>query len=150
MKQTIATGELAKMILETFPYIMRKLLHGIHRKVKDAKLNKTQYQTLFLVHYHKERTMGEISSHMNMEKGSFTGVVDALIEQGLLKRERDRRDRRKVNLEVTEEGIEVIRKVEKMLYRELGKKLEVLTEKERERFLHAVRDLHEIADKLPE
>jgi MarR family transcriptional regulator, organic hydroperoxide resistance regulator len=150
MKQTISTGELARMILETFPSIMRKLMHGIHRKVKDSNLNKSQYRTLFLVHYHKESTMGEISRHMNMEKGSFTGVVDSLIEQGLLKRKQDGQDRRKVNLEISEEGLRVIKKVEGMLYRELEKKLEVLTEKDREKFLHAVRDLHEMAEKLPD
>jgi DNA-binding MarR family transcriptional regulator len=150
MKQTISSGELARMILETFPYIMRKLMHGVHRKVKDSNLNKSQYQTLFLVHYHKERTMGKISSHMNMEKGSFTGVVDSLIEQGLVKRDRDPQDRRRVNLEITEDGLEIIRKVEELLYSELDKKLEALTQEERGRFLHAVRDLHVLVEKLPE
>lgn len=72
--------------------------------VYGCGLNKTQIKTLFFLENHPGTPMSHISTKMNLEKGSFTSVVDALIEKGFVVRERDKQDRRKVLLSLTGEG----------------------------------------------
>ena len=143
-----STGELAKKILETFPYLMHKLGRGLHPRNRAMGLNKNQFRTLLLVHYHGSSCMGEISRHVDLEKGSFTSVVDSLLDMGLIIRERDQKDRRRIILSVTIEGLELIRKTEGMAYRELEKKLSVLTDEDRQRFFRAVNDLYALLEKM--
>lgn len=56
-------------------------------------------------------TMGELSQNLLVSKGNVTGVVVHLEKEGLLKRERDKSDRRTHYLSLTPKGRQEFRKL---------------------------------------
>ena len=75
-------------------------------------------------------------------------VIDSLIDMGLVERTRNRRDRRKVNLSLTQKGSRLVIEQLKGAHDHLLKKLEALPKAEIARFKRAVTDLYEITQKL--
>ncbi|MGL4344773.1 MAG: MarR family winged helix-turn-helix transcriptional regulator [Cellulosilyticaceae bacterium] len=70
-------------------------------------MNKTQINVLVAVAKYQDNTMSQISEEVGLEKGSFTTVVDSLIQKGYLQRVRSTKDRRKISLQMTCEGQEI-------------------------------------------
>ncbi len=137
-----------RKIFETMPLFTRKLMHDFPFHDSAVELNKTQQKALHFVSFHPKANMGEICRHMNMEKGSFTAVVDSLIDKGLIRRDRDTEDRRRINLSLTDAGSSVVADFERKMGRHLKRKLEKLNPEDMQKFSRAVNDLHEIVAKL--
>jgi DNA-binding MarR family transcriptional regulator len=53
------------------------------------------------------QTPGDLSQTLLLTSGAVTGLVDRLVRAGLMRREPDRQDRRRVRLRTTEEGAQV-------------------------------------------
>ena len=148
MSTPAITSDLMYRILKTFPFFMRKVFHDFHKQENMGGLTKAQHKTLMLLFFEEEQHMSGLSERLNMEKGSFTAVVEDLVERGLVVRKKDSRDRRKYNLALTETG-------EKLIDREIAKARSFLAEKlsrlgseDLDRFTLAVNDLYEITLKL--
>ena len=139
---------LTRKIVESFPLFMHKMMQGFDFTDSSAGLNKTQEKTLHIIFYHGTTHMGDIISHLNMEKGSFTPVVDSLIEKGLINKERDHADRRKINLTLSDRGRRHVEKMEERLNDHLQEKLQALSAAERKRLLRVIDDLYELTEKL--
>lgn len=56
-------------------------------------------------------TMGKLADHTLQCSATMTGIVNRLARMGLVSRERDARDRRRVLVELTSAGSEVLQKV---------------------------------------
>jgi DNA-binding MarR family transcriptional regulator len=140
--------EIASQILSTFPLFMNKIFHDFRHVTGEYDLNKTQVKALIIIHMDDNPHMTHVCHHMNMEKGSLTPVVDSLIEIGLVERKRNREDRRKVNLSLTERGKKLVVRNLNRAHEHILKKIGHLPEDMVDRFKRAVLDLHEIAQKL--
>ena len=68
------------------------------------KLNGNQIKVLMIIKMFGEKTSTDLSLYMDMPKGSLTTVIDSLEKKGLITRERDKVDRRKQIIDLTEEG----------------------------------------------
>ncbi|MDC7232145.1 MAG: MarR family transcriptional regulator [Spirochaetales bacterium] len=92
-------------------YLLRfghHLIRGFkHKAGEKYSLNKSQMRTLIILGRRGGQTMTELVTHMNIEKGSMTSVVDSLIEGGFVSRERDSKDRRKVLISLLPPGQEM-------------------------------------------
>ena len=147
-KKTEISDELIFKLLRTLPSFLRRIVHSHHGKENTGKLTRSQHKTLMLLFFEKVPHMSGLAEHLNLEKGSFTAVVDDLVEKGLVDKERDNLDHRKYNLTLTKNGRDLIsRKIEKSKI-QLEKKLACLKEEEYSRFIRAVNDLYEITMKL--
>ena len=124
-KKTEISDELIFKLLRTLPSFLRRIVHSHHGKENTGKLTRSQHKTLMLLFFEKVPHMSGLAEHLNLEKGSFTAVVDDLVVKGLVDKERDNLDHRK-----------------------LEKKLACLKEEEYSRFIRAVNDLYEITMKL--
>ncbi|WP_033295350.1 MarR family winged helix-turn-helix transcriptional regulator [Amycolatopsis jejuensis] len=111
----MSTGE------TTYPLSQGELAHfsrlaaevGTHTVVRHARdaaregLSATERQALELVGQTADSlTPGRIGALTGLSTGAVTGVLDRLEKAGLVRRERDRIDRRKVLVAVTEAGRE--------------------------------------------
>lgn len=141
-------SELVLKILRTFPHLMRKLLYDFDYRSARVELNYTQYRTIMLVHYERDRPLSELGAHMNLERGSFTSVIDGLVAQGLLLRRRDPDDRRRVILDFTAEGERFVGEEIGRMHNHILSKLDALSPEDRERFLSALDDLFEMTWRL--
>jgi len=95
-----------------------------------------------------DANMGDICKFAGLENGSFTTTVDDLINKGLLEREHSNRDRRKINLKLTNKGHLVTIEMKKLLYIHINYKLKALTSEEVKEFTEAIQVISKYANKM--
>ncbi len=140
-------------LLKTLPHLMHQLFHNVthiefSQTGEDVKLNKTQQKTLMILYSEKSLNMSTLCRILNMEKGSFTSVIDNLIRFELVERKRDDKDRRKVHINLTAAGRKLVKQRMDLISKQIEQKLAVLSDKDYNRFINAVEILEDITAKL--
>lgn len=96
-----------------FPEKVHKLMRSVHRKIikilftplKDAGITPPQLMVLrSVVKSDGSVTVGDVCKALNTPLSNATNICARLESAGLLRRERDKRDRRRVVLTVTDNG----------------------------------------------
>ncbi len=136
------------LLLRAHPMLMHHLMQGYSQPVSSVKLNHTQWKTLFILSFTEKLSMSQMCKSINLEKGSFTSVVDGLIEKELVCRIQDPSDRRKILLELTERGRELVIKGKKKMGMHIQSKLDALEPGDVEKLFNALADILTIAEKL--
>ena len=88
-------------------YLARRVFQLSHAALEpmfaDAGLTGTQWSALVSIWFGRT-TCAEIARELNYDKGATTRLMDVLEERGWVTRDRDRQDRRFVNLALTPTG----------------------------------------------
>jgi DNA-binding MarR family transcriptional regulator len=140
-------------LLKTLPHLMNKMFHDINefRPLEEdfnLGLNKTQRKTLLILYSDEGMNMSRFCRILNLEKGSFTSVIDSLIEQDLVIRQRDNDDRRKIFIRLSKKGKEFVEQIVEIISSHIEHKLSVLSKEDFSCFIHAIDDLSRITEKL--
>ena len=135
-------------LISAIPSLMHALFHDIDILELDVPVNRTQRKVLIVIDRLPGVTMTQISQMSGLEKGSFTAVADKLIAMGLVKREQDPEDRRKILLRPTQEGAAITRRLIQNAEGHLEKKLSRLGETERGELMGAFTVLSRYAKKF--
>jgi DNA-binding MarR family transcriptional regulator len=144
----LAQEEMVERLLTTFHLFRHKIFHDFKAETGPVTLNRTQCRALMAIHLETRPHMSRVCRRLDLEKGSLTPVIDGLIALELVTRERDREDRRKVNLALTGRGEELLKLHRRRAHRHLLAKLERLSPEEVARFGEAFAVIHEITLKL--
>lgn len=80
-----------------------------HRKVEDG-LTIAHVRALFALDKNEPATAGEIAEMARISPASVTGMLDDLERDGIVTRVRSDRDRRRVNVALTDEGRALLKK----------------------------------------
>jgi DNA-binding MarR family transcriptional regulator len=126
------------------------LLH--HAIASRSGINVTDMQCLNLLQLRGPMTPGQLAEEMFLTTGgAITAVVDRLEKAGLVRRRRDRRDRRRVIVEPVESGAvaEITRRFQPVgeMY---GKMLADYSDEDLERFLDFQTRANELSPKIIE
>lgn len=91
------------MLFQAWPLMRRKLLPP---PVQQAEFGMplSHVQVLAMLDHHGSMSITEISQNFGIAKPNITPLVDRLIEEGLVMRERNSSDRRVVNVVICDEG----------------------------------------------
>ncbi len=135
-------------LISAIPSLMHALFHDINIIELDIPVNRTQRKVLIVIDRLPGVTMTQISQMSGLEKGSFTAVADKLIAMGLVTRERDPKDRRKIMLRLTREGNAITRKLIQNAEAHLEQKLSKLGNPERRELMDAFGVLSRYSKKL--
>jgi DNA-binding MarR family transcriptional regulator len=135
-------------LISAVPALMHTLFHDIDVLELDIPINRTQRKVLIVIDRLPGLTMTQISQFSGLEKGSFTTVADKLIAMGLVARERDGGDRRKILLRLTPEGNAITHRLIQNAETHLGNKLSRLPSSERMELLDAFTIIRRVADRL--
>jgi DNA-binding MarR family transcriptional regulator len=86
------------------------LLWGVTETLKRAELTPTQYNALRILRGAGEAgaSCGEISERMVTKDSDITRLLDRLEARGLISREREAKDRRRMVARITGEGLRVL------------------------------------------
>ncbi len=141
--------EKVQRLIETIPFVMHTLMHG-YSIPEQTGLNKTQVRTLMMIHWHHSSNMGYISRRLNLEKGSFTAIVDSLRRKKLIELVPVPGDRRKKQVVLTDRGRKMVHSLQNSFAQHLKRNLAVLTEKQQTELFTAAETLRRIAEKLEE
>lgn len=119
-------------ILNLFFENVKKLFFPEEWLQIDLKFSKSEIFTLMYLDKKKEITMTELSEYINSPMSTANGIVERLVRQGFVKRERSETDRRIVVLHQTEQGSQFISKMKDLVSVYLKSILEDLTEEEKD------------------
>jgi DNA-binding MarR family transcriptional regulator len=100
-------GDAEYQRLAQFRFALRQFLHFSDDAAREAGLNPQQYQLLVLVRGFmpgEPPTVGAVAKRLLIKHHSAVGLVDRLEAEGLLVRERDSADGRRVALALTDKA----------------------------------------------
>lgn len=97
--------------LAAFRYALRQFLRFSEAAAEKAGLSAQQYQALLALRgsqYPEHATIADLAKQLLIRHNSAVGLVDRLVEQGMLVRRPSAQDARKVNLHLTAKGSRVL------------------------------------------
>lgn len=97
----------------------------------DQEISKTELLSLLIVDRHGEVIMSQIADYIHVPLSTATGLVNRLVKDGFLQRERSEEDRRIVSIRLTEKGKNLVNSLKNTLESYLGRINSVLTDEER-------------------
>lgn len=89
-----------------FDAFMQRIASSHAPEFIEVGITMSQAKVLYLVHAAGELRMSELAARLGVTLSTTSGLVDRLVESGLLARRDDPADRRQVLLRVTEGGID--------------------------------------------
>jgi DNA-binding MarR family transcriptional regulator len=114
--------------------VQRDVNHVIHGGVPkewiEVEITMPQWKTLLVLHGLGHASMHELADALGAGVSTLSGIVDRLVEQGLVARDEDPRDRRVVIGKLTPHGEELVDRLVVALRGRLGRVLDRLTEDE--------------------
>jgi DNA-binding MarR family transcriptional regulator len=108
--------------LSEFRFQLRRFLHASQTAATEAHLHPQQHQLLLTVlgmPADESPTIVNVARHMFLRHNSAVELVDRCIKQGLLLRHEDPEDRRRILLEVTKSGEQIMETLSEFHLREL-------------------------------
>lgn len=100
--------------LAAFRYALRKFLNFSEVAAEKVGLTGQHYQAMLVVRAmpeSRQMTINDLAKQLLIKHNSAVGLVDRLVEQGLLMRKASREDRRKVELRLTAKGSRVLERL---------------------------------------
>ncbi len=91
-------------IVATYELLMHRVASTHASAFLEVGVTMSQAKVLYLVQGNADLRMSELSTRLGVSLSTMSGVVDRLVEQGLLTRHDDPADRRHVVLHVTDAG----------------------------------------------
>jgi len=91
--------------------VLLRLARGLRKETEQLGITARQVTLLWLVKRSPGLSLAELAAQEGISPPALSGNVDRLERAGLLERVRSQDDRRRVGLELTEEGAKLLRRV---------------------------------------
>ena len=126
--QAAAAGDLLKFYRpdgylpdDSVGYLLRRIISAVGQEVdhelEPSGLTNAQWVPLLKLHMGTASSVAEVARECQLDAGSMTRLLDRLEAKGLVRRLRTSKDRRIVNLELTDEGREAAKQIPQVLCR---------------------------------
>jgi DNA-binding MarR family transcriptional regulator len=94
--------------LDSMLVFSRCMHRGVPRPWLEAEITMSQFKTLLVLYGMEKASMGELADALGTGVSTVTGIVDRLVDHGLVVREEDPRDRRVVVARPTATGLALV------------------------------------------
>ena len=132
-------------LVTDFLFTLVKYFQAINLKeTHGTKISMSQYFVMDFLLQNKESTMGGLSKFLKVKLSTTSEMIDKLEKLGLIKRERDKEDRRIVSIRLRDKGVRIAREIGKRRYEEHLWILKQLDEKEMEALLNIIAKISQI------
>ncbi|MFC7326469.1 MarR family winged helix-turn-helix transcriptional regulator [Marinactinospora rubrisoli] len=122
-----------------------RLARRLRAQRPDASLSLGQGAVLFALARHGQLTPGALADHEKVQPPSMTRIIAALEERGLVRRMKHPDDRRQQLVELTEEGVQLVRADRRRREAWLTQRLRELTPEEKATLRKAAEILERIS-----
>lgn len=120
------------------------------RCANSSHISIPQFTILSYLETSGEMTMGRLASYMGHTTPATTGLIDRLTETGLVERKNAPEDRRKVLVNITLKGKQILQSSREEIRAKLSKVMEKLTLEDRDAWLRIYRTLQDYIRELDE
>ncbi len=129
-------------VLEVIPSVMR-VLRKEFRSQRDPNLTLPEFRALAYINRNPGCSLNEVAEHIGLEAPSTSKQVDDLVRRGLVARQTDGRDRRRVQLSILAEGKQRIETANIHTRRFISAKLAHLSKQQQDQLLESLQMLRE-------
>ncbi len=120
----------------------RSLKHALELKLHEYNITASQYTILELLWKHNGLSFTNLGKVLYFDNPTITGMIDRLVRAKLVRRNRDRIDRRVVKIYLTPKGRELESVIPKIAQSINIKAVENFTEDEKNAVLNLTRRIH--------
>ena len=139
--------QLCGALLSFTPEFDRQLSRPFFKLAADL-IPAMHLQILLLLRNNTKYTLSSLSQEMDVSRPQLSVALSTLYERGFLIRTTDDKDRRRVYLSLSQEGIDFLDNMQKTVVSHLAGRLSTLSEEEQLRVLEAVTTLRELLKKV--
>lgn len=119
-------NEILRLVLDN----IRKIFYPEEWIGIDLAVSKTEMFALLFIDQKGEVIMSQIADFLNTPMSTATGIIDRLVKNGYLKRERSETDRRVVLIRLTDDGRGLVEEVKNVIFKYINMINKALTEEE--------------------
>jgi DNA-binding MarR family transcriptional regulator len=154
--------KLSKLYPDFRPYYVEAIqeLFGLSNELEKALelyyarygFTRARYLILMVLLHSDDKRLQpcDIADSLNVTRGNMTGLVDALLKSGFVKKYSDKEDRRQCWIELTEKGEKFLEKIFPSNFRRIAKFMSVITKAEIESLIQISKKLHGALDAFKE
>ena len=139
----VSVDELAGLVMDAVPLVMR-ILRSEMRSHRGPTLTVPQFRALGYVRRHPGCMLSDVSEHLGLTQPTTSKMFDKLEADGLVTRSAVASDRRKVALNLTEQGEHTVRAAAAPTRAHIGETLARLSPDERARLAASLRLLSDL------
>jgi DNA-binding MarR family transcriptional regulator len=145
-----ASGEeTARALMETNPRVMQAIRREL-RSLRSEDLSVPQFRVLNYLNRHPDTSLSPVAEYVGLTLPSMSRLVDGLVERGLVLRQTCGEDRRKIVLNLSGHGGELLECNYSRAMSSLAKKINQLAPDEKDIVLSAMRILANLfTDTIP-
>ena len=134
------TAECAHEIIDVVPIIMRVIRSKL-REHGAVEMSIPHFRTLTFVYNNDGASLSDVAEHIGLSLSAMSTLVDGLVSAGLMAREENREDRRRMTLSLTRRGRAKLDSAYKAARVQLAKSLHYLSPDECARIITDLRIL---------
>src|SRR5581483_724808 len=127
---TVDAEDCAAEMLDALPPVMR-VVRKYMRSHRVAGLSVPQFRAMAFLRATAPAKLGEVAEFLGASMATTSRIVSGLVTKGLVKRCERSKDRRCVELALTERGVSVIDTARQATRQQLAKELSMLSETQR-------------------
>lgn len=135
-------------LFEIFPICQRLLLNSID--LHSIEFTRTQMLILFSLSSRDRLNMSQLSAYIASSKEQATRAVAPLVKHGFVERFRSEENRKKVYVQLTPKGEELIQKEQMLVKQRLSAQFQSLSLNDQEIFQESVENILRLLKKLEE
>jgi len=139
----VASDKAARELLEVIPVIMKDIRSEM-RSRRPHDLTVPQFRTLAFVDRNEGASLSAVANHMGLTLPSTSRLVDGLIARGMLTREDNPADRRRLKLGVTNHGLTILETSRRGTLTYLANKIASLSAEDREVIAKAMKAMRSV------
>ncbi len=109
----------------------------------NINITEPQYFTLNYLAKNNNCTMGGLKEHLDVSLSTLTGIIDRMVRDGFVERERDDDDRRLVRVKLTKKGNGIAEEINIKRLERIIAVLEVLSKEDQELLIGTIERLTE-------
>jgi DNA-binding MarR family transcriptional regulator len=137
---TSLTNECAHEVLDVVPAIMR-VIRAEMRRHRSSDLSVPQFRALAFINNNSGCSLITVAEHLGLTSPSACRMVDGLVARTLVSRQTSVKDRRMINLSLTEVGISMLETSRKGTMENLALILSALTPTEQSTIMDSMKIL---------
>jgi MarR family transcriptional regulator, negative regulator of the multidrug operon emrRAB len=139
------------LILRITLVLARDLTQRLEALLKPAGLTEPEYRVLFALHSEGGRAFaGELCAALAQSPANLTRIANGLVSRGLIDRQTDESDRRKMQLAIKPSGARVLGRLLPQLSRHISSSFQSFSSAQRQRLLNDLKKLLADADRTAE
>lgn len=137
--------------LERFSKAFTPVMHFFHNIAsevsKGSEFSLAQFRVLMIVYHYGPMSVNQLKNGLNIAQSTASELVERLVQQEMLYREKNARDRRITQFSLTEHAKKIIENQKKQIKFCYRKILEPLTPEEQSQLVQAFETIYQIVEK---